>query len=151
MKKSKAKKLLKAIFSLFMVVVICLATMGSVPIKVYSAYIDPALEKILSRAEDTDLIPVDIWLYDIDTEEVDEKVFSKTGLNREIISDEKRSADLTHEQVDAYIEAERTFYAEAQTKRSNEFLKKYSNIFYPKGSDEDNLLFISSLKSIYLS
>ena len=43
MLKIKNKILLKAVFSVFMVVVICLATMGSVPIKVYSAYIDPAL------------------------------------------------------------------------------------------------------------
>ena len=143
MLKIKNKRLLKAVFSVFMVVVICLATMGSVPIKVYSAYIDPALEKVLSRAEDTDLIPVDIWLYDIDTEEVDEKVFAKTGLSRETISDEKRSADLTHEQVDAYIEAERTFYAEAQTKRSNEFLKQYSNIFTSKATENSEIFYVS--------
>ena len=143
MLKIKNKRLLKAVFSVFMVVVICLATMGSVPIKVYSAYIDPALEKVLSRAEDTDLIPVDIWLYDIDTEEVDEKVFAKTGLSRETISDEKRSAELTHAEVDAYIEAERTFYAEAQTKRSNEFLKQYSNIFTSKATENSEIFYVS--------
>ena len=143
MLKIKNKRLFKAVFSVFMVVVICLATMGSVPIKVYSAYIDPALEKILSRAEDTDLIPVDIWLYEIDTEEVDEKVFAKTGLSRETISDEKRSAELTHEQVDAYIEAERELYAEAQTKRSNEFLKQYSNIFTSKATENSEIFYVS--------
>ena len=143
MLKIKNKRLLKAVFSVFMVVVICLATMGSVPIKVYSAYIDPALEKVLSRAADTDLIPVDIWLYDIDTEEVDEKVFAKTGLSRETISDEKRSAELTHAEVDAYIEAERTLYAEAQTKQSQAFLDKHSGIFTSKATADSEIFYVS--------
>ncbi len=143
MLKIKNKRLLKAVFSVFMVVVICLATMGSVPIKVYSAYIDPALEKVLSRAADTDLIPVDIWLYEIDTEEVDEKVFAKTGLSRETISDEKRSAQLTHAEVDAYIEAERTLYAEAQTKQSQAFLDKHSGIFTSKATADSEIFYVS--------
>ncbi len=143
MRKLKNRKVLMSILSVIMSVVICVAATGSVPIKVYSAHIDPALEKVLSRASNTDLIPVDIWLYDIDTEEVDEKVFAKTGLSRETISDEKRSAELTHAEVDAYIEAERTIYAEAQTKRSNEFLKQYSNIFTSKATENSEVFYVS--------
>ncbi len=143
MLKIKNKRLLKAVFSVFMVVVICLATMGSVPIKVYSAYIDPALEKVLSRAADTDLIPVDIWLYEIDTEAVDVKVKAKTGLSKASLANEKTAAELTHAEVDAYIEAERTLYAEAQTKRSNEFLKQYSNIFTSKATENSEIFYVS--------
>ncbi len=142
-RKSKIKNTLKISLSIIMVVVICIVTMGSVPTKIYTAYIDPQLKEVLSVATATDLIPVDIWLYEIDTNKVEEKVLAKTGFSKASFNNEKTAAEVTHAEVDAYIETERAVYAEAQTEQSEEFLNKHSKVFGSRTSAGGNLLFVS--------
>ncbi len=143
MRKSKITNTLKISLSIIMVVVICIVTMGSVPTKIYTAYIDPQLKEVLSAATATDLIPVDIWLYEIDTNKVEEKVLEKTGFSKASLANEKTAAEVTHAEVDAYIETERAVYAEAQTEQSEAFLNKHSKVFGSRTSAGGNLLFVS--------
>lgn len=140
------RKNLTVVLSIVMSVVICLVTMGSTPAETYTAYIDPELKEMFS-GKVTELIPVDIWLYDVDMEKVEAKAAEKTGIKAEIFNDEKAADALTSEQVDSYISAKRAIYAEIQAKSSKAFMEKYANIFESKNFKEDGL-FVSEYSPV---
>ncbi len=142
MNKSR-RNFLKTTLSVCLCIIICIVTMGSTPIKTYTAYIDPELKTIISTSKATDLIPVDIWLYEIDTEVVDKEVKAKTGVDLASVQNQKTASSLTNNQIDNYIETERAVYAEFQTTQSEKILNKYSKIFSSKVSTESNSLFVS--------
>ena len=92
------------------------------------AVIDTQLRDILLKSTATDQIPVDVWLYDpVSSEELEKEISSRIGTTREQLTTNKdRSA--TSQEVDAYIETERTLYAEKMNQHYDELLKDYSNV-----------------------
>ncbi len=87
----------------------------------------------------TEKIPVSIWTTEIDTDIVEEVVLTKADINRDIIREmveAGRIAEITQEQVDEYIAAERRIYAQMQAQNHKAFVEDYA--FLKKASTAEN-------------
>lgn len=97
------------------------------------------LQAVMRGATATEKIPVSIWTTEIDTDIVEEVVLTKAGINRDIIREmveAGRIAEITQEQVDEYIAAERRIYAQMQAQNHKAFVEDYA--FLKKASTAEN-------------
>ncbi len=134
------KRILISIVAIALCFVICLVTTASTPVSASGAFIDENLKSVMENASDNELIPVDIWITEIDTNDVENAVMKKAGNTKESLLNAKSA---THSQVDAYIEAERKIYAEMQSENSQTFLNKYNTIFNSRGASKEKLIYVS--------
>lgn len=82
------------------------------------------LVSVMESASATELT-VSIWIEEIETKLVEELVLAKSGYNRETIHamvENGKADEITMENVNAYITAERAIYAQFQTAASEDFL-----------------------------
>lgn len=107
------------------------------------AVIDTELRDILLGSVATDQIPVNIWLYDpVSFVELETAISSRIGVTREQLTTNK-TRTVTSKEVDAYIETERSLYAEKMNQYYNELLKDYSNVKALCETREGKRLFFS--------
>lgn len=107
------------------------------------AVLDSELVSAMASASETDLLPVTIWIDEIDAEQVEAIVLQKVGLNRAAIREmvaSGREDELTSEQIDAYIAAERKIYSQLQT-AANEAFWNAKTISATEGFLERELFF----------
>ncbi len=106
--------------------------------------IDKELANVLLKADEDDLIPVDIWFYESQTlEEREAEIKSSVGINKDMLyaMDDK---DVTTEMVDAYIVNERQTYANAQADMYAKLQEDYSDIKNLQKSKSNQRQFFSS-------
>lgn len=131
-----------------------------------SLVITEELAEILETAGDDELIPVDIWLNEIDTAAVEQSVKKIAQVNRAdiqqaaqleaqlesavMLSEEtaglssETAAVLQVEKIDDYIETERQVYSQTQLKASGAFLEDYQEFSAASMSaDDDTGTFVS--------
>lgn len=137
------KRILISIVAITLCFVICLITTASTPISTVTAFIDEELKTVMENAADDELIPVDIWITEVDTNEVETEVMKSIGDTKVSLLSANSTTAVTHAQVDAYIETEREIYAEMQAEESQTFLNRYNGIFNSRSSTEKKLLFVS--------
>ena len=141
------KRLIMVIVSIVLSVAVCLVATGSTPVSsaTANAYIEEELAAVMKTARAEELIPVDIWLNEIDTDKVETMVAQEIEEKNQkeiqtfgiaTVSDESKS-------IDTYIEIKRQAYAEMQTESSEDFLSKYIGVFNSRNATADKLLFIS--------
>lgn len=102
--------------------------------------IDDLLWESMEKADDDDLLPVSMWISDIDFEEVEKKVEAETGLSRDIIEQKSDaltaaaggSGELYREQakqlnidVQTYTAAQRDIAKEMHIESNNIFVDAY--------------------------
>lgn len=102
-----------------------LAEEGNADAAVQRQVLTTELAAVLETASAEELIPVTVWLDGIDVDEVEAEVLKEVGLNKAMIWEMAANGtdgELTSEEVDAYIEAERRIYAEKQKEATEAFL-----------------------------
>lgn len=105
--------------------------------------IDTELCTVLSGSTATDQIPVDIWLYDpVSSEELEGEISSRIGMTRKQLTTSKER-NVTSQEVDVYIETERTLYAEKIKQYYDKLLKDYSDVKALCETREGKRLFFS--------
>lgn len=123
------KRILISIVAIALCFVICLVTTASTPISTATAFIDEELKAAMENATADELIPVDVWITEVDTNKVETEVMKSIGDTKVSLLSTSSTTAVTHAQVDAYIETEREIYAEMQAEESQTFLNKYNGIF----------------------
>lgn len=142
MRKFKRLSLLMAIVILIVSVCSSVTADGTLQ-QASGTVIDAELRDILQSSTATDQIPVDIWLYDpVSSEELEKAISSRTGTTREQLTTTK-DRSVTSEEVDAYIEAERTLYAEKMNQYYDRLLKDYHDVKALCETREGKRLFFS--------
>ena len=86
--------------------------------------ISDELLSVIKSSDSNSLIPVDIWFYETETEDIESKVKASIGINKEVISNDYARNIISEEKIDEYITTERKLYSETQTKLHNEFLER---------------------------
>lgn len=161
------RRILTVFTSVVLSIVLCVVSVASTPVVAVTAFIDEELKTVMETATADELIPVDVWLTEIDTQEVETQVMKTAGLNKESIMEDyivsvndgaallntnaaitETNISLTAEQVDLYVETEREIYAEMQASESQAFLNKYKSIFASRSSAEEKLLFVSKYSPV---
>jgi len=105
--------------------------------------IDEELTKILENAASDDLIPVDIWFYEVESQETrEQKVKSVVGINKETLVNSKADT-ISADKVDSYITTERSLYAKKQAEFYASFQKEYNNIKGLQSTKDNKRLFLS--------
>lgn len=137
------KRILISIVAIALCFVICLVTTASTPISTVTAFIDEELKAVMENAAADELIPVDIWITEVDTNEVETEVMKAIGDTKVSLLSANATTAVTHAQVDVYIETEREIYAEMQAEKSQTFLNKYNGIFNSRNSSEEKLTYVS--------
>lgn len=137
------KRILISIVAITLCFVICLITTASTPISTVTAFIDEKLKTVMENAADNELIPVDIWITEVDTNKVETEVMKAIGDTKVSLLSANSTTAVTHAQVDAYIETEREIYAEMQAEKSQTFLNRYNGIFNSRSSSEEKLTYVS--------
>lgn len=147
----------KRVISLIIVITLaisCLTLFSAADISIgteTAGVITAELQTAMNAATATEKIPVSIWTTEIDTDIVEEVVWAKVGINRDMIRDmvdEGRIAEITQEQVDSYIGAERRIYAQMQTQAHQTFVEDYA--FLKTASTAENSYLCSYAPMIYV-
>lgn len=140
------KRLIMVIVSIVLSVAVCLVATGSTPVSsaTANAYMEEELVAVMKTATADELIPVDIWLNEIDTDKVETMATQKIEAQKQRDIQTFGTKTVTDESkaIDTYIETKRETYAELQTKSSEDFLSKYTSVFDSRNSEE-KLLFVS--------
>lgn len=137
------KRILISIVAIALCFVICLVTTASTPISTATAFIDEELKAAMENATADELIPVDIWITEVDTNKVETEVMKAIGDTKVSLLSANATTAVTHAQVDTYIQTEREIYAEMQTEKSQTFLNRYNGIFNLRSSSEEKLTYVS--------
>ncbi|MDE7360787.1 MAG: hypothetical protein K2N38_02510 [Oscillospiraceae bacterium] len=98
--------------------------------------IEDRLWEIMSEAEDSELIPVSIWITDIDFDEVEKRVEEQFGLSRDIIDQrakalrddkepDKAKEEQLAEDVQTYIAAQRNTAKEMLVESNGRFVEAF--------------------------
>lgn len=125
----------KRLFALLAIIILAVSCLSVLPVadtgisEGNAGVITTDLQTVMNSATSTQLIPVCIWTTEIDSDEVEQLAYEEAGINRDIIRDmvdQGRIEEITLEDVDAYIDAERRIYAELQLLEQQEFTAQYS-------------------------
>ncbi len=119
---------------LYLLLVFCLLLTGSlsasalnigdVELEEQKAVLSASLSEVMASADESELIPVDIWVEEVNIDEVEAAALEETGLNKAKIAElDAQGVELTIEEVDKYIAAERRIYAERQKALSEQVMQ----------------------------
>lgn len=87
--------------------------------------ISDELLSVIKSSDSNSLIPVDIWFYETETEDIESKVKASVGVDKSAIANNYTRVNYSEEIIDRYIETERRMYREAQTVAHKDFIEKY--------------------------
>ena len=76
--------------------------------------ISDELLSIIKSSDSNSLIPVDIWFYETETEDIESEVKASVGVNKAAIASNYTRVNYSEEIIDQYIETERRMYREVQ-------------------------------------
>ncbi len=115
----KVRKILYVLLAFCLLLTGSLSTsalnIGDVGLEEQKAVLSVNLSAVMANADESELIPVDIWVEEVDIDEVEAAALEETGLNKAKIAElDEAGVELTIEEVDKYITAERQIYAERQ-------------------------------------
>lgn len=127
--KKHLRNLFCAVLSIFLLTVFVLSPASAMVVSAPRMVISANLVEVLETAASNELIPVDIWITEIDSDAVEQAALKETGLNKAVIAElYAAGVQLSSKEIDAYIEAERRIYAERQLAASEAFLQNMTGI-----------------------
>lgn len=87
--------------------------------------ISDELLSVIKSSDSNSLIPVDIWFYETETEDIESRVKASVGVDKSAIANNYTRVNYSEEIIDRYIETERRMYREAQMVAHKDFIEKY--------------------------
>ena len=88
--------------------------------------ISAELLSVIKSSDNNSLIPVDIWFYETETQDIESNVKLAVGVNKAEIANHHARVNYAQEIVDRYIQTERKMYREAQMIAHEDFIDKYN-------------------------
>ena len=92
--------------------------------------IDEELSQVISFSSEFEYIPVAIWIEETDLDAIEKKALAETGMNRSVITEmEAKGEELSNNQIEQYISAERRIYSDHQKIITDGFINDHNSIF----------------------